>query len=1063
MNIKLNDQIIKDLCGEVSFKRGDAYVRNGKVQLDFVDEASCRGIVEGKEPFEVMVNSHPDGRFEASCTCPKLTSFTKECQHIAAVLLSLADRKRNHSPQTETISSQHVLTEGLMSLFRGGSRQQPTAHRLHFETRQAVPVAFICEPVPYGTHDHLLGISIVLNGVPITNIRPFLHQIKNGEPVEVSASFTYQPENYCLHRNSDEVVQLLFEMSNDEELLQGDSVIISPHQLMILPSYFRKLLSALQQAEEVELRVSGMSMEGIASSIDPLPLSFHMTEQGSEFRLRVIGLRGMVVMNGYHSVLSRGKIVHLPKDDCQRLYELKKMLVDSKTDEIPIMREQLPYVMDKVVPGLKRLGRVELAPHIRKEFMKTPLVAKLYLDRIKNRLLAAIEFQYGEIVLHPLEEQERKGAAFVVRDLEKEAAVIEIMEESQFAQTEGGYFLQNEELEFDFLVYQLPKLQKLMQIYATTAVRNRIFRESAKPKIRVKVHKERTDWLKFTFEMDGIPEKQIRDILHALQEKRKYYRLRDGSLLSLETREFQEVHQFIHGLPAETADLSTGVSLPIIEGLSSIHKGDEELFQYDPSFRAFLDALSDPGRLVDELPSGLQATLRDYQIQGYQWMKTLASYGFGGILGDDMGLGKTLQSIAYIQSELEPIRKNKQPVLIVCPSSLTYNWLNELMKFSPEIEAIVMDGSPSEREQLQRVSSNMDVLIASYPLVRRDLKWYETQTFHTIFFDEAQAFKNPATQTARAMKKIQSPHRFALTGTPIENSLEELWSIFHVVFPQLFKRFDDYSHLTRKEIGKRIRPFLLRRLKEDVLSELPEKIETMEYIELFPEQKKLYAAYLAKLREETLKHLDKDTIRKNRIKILAGLTRLRQICCHPALFVDGYKGSSAKFEHLFHLLEEAQHSRRRVLVFSQFTGMLQLIGRRLAEEGGDYFYLDGQTPSEERVDLCRRYNDGEADVFLISLKAGGTGLNLTGADTVLLYDIWWNPAVEEQAMDRAHRMGQLNPVQVIKLVGKGTIEESINKLQLQKKDLIDEVIDATGSAHVSITDEELKEMLSDKV
>ena len=314
-------------------------------------------------------------------------------------------------------------------------------------------------------------------------------------------------------------------------------------------------------------------------------------------------------------------------------------------------------------------------------------------------------------------------------------------------------------------------------------------------------------------------------------------------------------------------------------------------------------------------------------------------------------LAKLCKVSHYIVSELQVIRENKRPVLIVCPSSLTYNWLNEIDKFAPEIQVSILDGNQENRFKLQKDAMDLDVVITSYPLLLHDIKWYAQQTFHTVFFDEAQAFKNPLTKTAKAVIKLKADHRFALTGTPIENSLEELWSNFHVVFPELFHGLQEYSNLTRKSIARRIRPFLLRRLKKDVLSELPEKIESLEFVELLPEQKKLYAAYLAKLRHETLKHLDKDTFRKNRIKILAGLTRLRQICCHPALFVAGYKGNSAKFEQLLQITAEARHAGRRVLIFSQFTKMLKLIGRELTLQGQSFFYLDGQTPAKERVNL----------------------------------------------------------------------------------------------------------------
>jgi SNF2 family DNA or RNA helicase len=486
---------------------------------------------------------------------------------------------------------------------------------------------------------------------------------------------------------------------------------------------------------------------------------------------------------------------------------------------------------------------------------------------------------------------------------------------------------------------------------------------------------------------------------------------------------------------------------------------DSNSFQFEESLIQLLESLRNPDRYEIEVPKSLDPILRDYQKRGYKWMKTLAKYGFGGILADDMGLGKTLQSITFILSELHHIRKKKMPVLIVCPSSLTYNWLSEMMKFAPGVQATVMDGNKMDRSLIQKDIMDSDVVITSYPLLRKDIKWYEKQIFQTVFFDEAQFFKNPITQTARAVKSIKADHRFALTGTPVENSLEELWSIFHVVFPELFQGIKEYSNLSRKTIARRIRPFLLRRMKEDVLSELPEKIETMDTVELFPEQKKLYAAYLAKLRHDTLKHLDKDTLRKNRIKILAGLTRLRQICCHPALFVDGYKGSSAKFEQLMQIIEESKMSGRRVLIFSQFTKMLQIIGRNLSVQGMPFFYLDGQTSSEERLEICNRFNTGERDLFLISLKAGGTGLNLTGADTVILYDTWWNPAVEEQAADRAHRIGQTNIVQVIKLVAQGTIEEKINELQEKKRHLIEEIINPGDKSSYTLTEEDIKEIL----
>lgn len=696
-----------------------------------------------------------------------------------------------------------------------------------------------------------------------------------------------------------------------------------------------------------------------------------------------------------------------------------------------------------------------------KQQMQTPLIAKVYLDRVKNRLLAGVEFQYDQFVIQPLDDMNLSDEVLIIRDVEKEASILALMDESGFTKTDGGYYMQNEELEYQFLYHQLPMLTKLAQIYATNSVKLRIAKESSFPKIHVKVQKERTNWLEFTFEMDGVSNQQIKEILAALKVKQKYYRLQDGTLLSLETREMEEIQRFLRAIPAQDDEYELTFNRPILDSLPFLEQFEQsEIFEAEKSFQQFSEQLLKPETLTFEVPESLQNVLRDYQKHGYRWLKLLANYGFGGVLADDMGLGKTIQSIAFIVSELAIIRANKQPVLIVCPSSLSYNWLYELMQFAPEVEAIVIDGDVTERRTLLRTLEEHDVVITTYPLLRRDISFYERQHFHTVFFDEAQAFKNPVTQTARTVKKIQATNRFGLTGTPIENSLSELWSIYRVIFPQLFRELEEFRHMQRKDIARRVRPFLLRRMKKQVLMELPRKEETLESSELLPEQKALYAAYLAKLRVDTLKHLDKETFQQNRIRILAGITRLRQICCHPALFVEGYKGNSAKFEQLFQIFRESKASGRRVLIFSQFTQMLKMIATELSKRGETYFYLDGQTPSDERVVLCNAFNKGERDLFLISLKAGGTGLNLTGADTVILYDLWWNPAVEEQAADRAHRMGQKQVVQVIKLIARGTIEEKMNELQQKKKTLIADILEEDRQSSGTLTEQDIREILS---
>ncbi|MFL0504337.1 SNF2 helicase associated domain-containing protein [Ureibacillus sp. 179-F W5.1 NHS] len=1068
MNIKLNQKKIKEMCGTVSFKRGDSFYRSGKVTFEHISENDCEATVHGTEDFHVFVKNDVTGEIRTDCSCPKLPNFKHCCQHVAAVLIALNERKKQRlnlpDNQGKPFNAQGI-TEDFITLFKERTIRT-SGHQRHFEKREVLELVFKLQRISMKMDENLIGIEVEINQVKVENIRDFLRDVKMGKVSTISNEFKYNPSLSCFLKEPDVILQQLIQVVDDESafleaLPNHANYNVQNEVLLIPPSTWSGLIPLLMNTPFVKF-VSEDVLVDLRIVNGPSSIQFTLEEnERNGYRLVIKGFEHITFFNSYHSVLNNGVFFQLEGSDCERLFELYQMLKNSSEKFIPIHEDQIDFFLKKIVPSLKKLGDVQLSNGLTQKFMKTPLIAKLYLDRLKNRLLAGLEFHYENVVIQPLENRDSPIGPMIVRDVEKEGEILQIMEESGFTITEGGYFMQNEQLEYEFLYHILPTLNSLAQIYITSAVRTRIVRDHRFPKIRVKVQKERTDWLEFKFEMDGINDKEIKEILAALEVKQKYYRLSNGSLLSLETKEMEEIRRFLNAVPIQDEQWETTLNMPIMDGLPFLDLIEEsELFTAEESFRQFVDQLLHPSSLHFEVPSSLKDQLRDYQKNGFKWMKALAHYGFGGVLADDMGLGKTIQSIAFIVSELSKIRQKKLPILILCPSSLTYNWFHELLTFAPEVQAMVMDGNKAERMKLQQEAQNFDVLITSYPLLRHDRKWYEEQSFHTIFFDEAQFFKNPATQTARTVKKLKANHKFGLTGTPVENSLEDLWSIYHVIFPQLFKGLEEYSHLSRKSIARRVRPFLLRRIKQDVLAELPKKQEAMEISDLLPEQKKLYTAYLAKLRHDTLKHLDKDTLQKNRIRILAGLTRLRQICCHPALFVDGYKGSSAKFEQLLHILEESKLSGRRVLIFSQFTKMLELIGRELTVRGQTFFYLDGQTPSEERVELCHRFNEGERDLFLISLKAGGTGLNLAGADTVILYDLWWNPAVEQQAMDRAHRMGQKNIVQVIKLVARGTIEEKMNELQEKKRSLISDILETEEKVLTSLTEEDIREILN---
>ena len=468
-----------------------------------------------------------------------------------------------------------------------------------------------------------------------------------------------------------------------------------------------------------------------------------------------------------------------------------------------------------------------------------------------------------------------------------------------------------------------------------------------------------------------------------------------------------------------------------------------------------------------EVPKSLDNTLRPYQKDGFRWLRVLYEYGFGGILADDMGLGKTIQTLTFLLSLKE--EKKEVSTIIISPSSLVFNWKAEVQKFTPKLSAQTVVGTAKEREKIIKDHSKYDILITSYDLLKRDIALYEDVKFNNEIIDEAQFIKNHNTSQAKAVRAINSVHRFALTGTPIENRLSELWSIFEYLMPGFLFNQESFRRLISNPIEKNgdreafstlkklTGPFILRRIKADVLKDLPDKIEETRVTPLSGEQLKLYTAEVAKAKG-MLK--GQDNFNEKKIEILAELMRIRELCCDPSLVYADYKGESSKREATIDLIKTAIDGGHKVLLFSQFTSMLALLEKDLKAEGIGYYKIIGDTNKAKRIELVDSFNSDSTPVFLISLKAGGTGLNLTSADIVIHFDPWWNVAVQNQATDRAHRIGQTKRVTVYKMIAENTIEERIMTLQETKKKLASEIISTDNISLSSLSKDDLLDLLN---
>lgn len=553
------------------------------------------------------------------------------------------------------------------------------------------------------------------------------------------------------------------------------------------------------------------------------------------------------------------------------------------------------------------------------------------------------------------------------------------------------------------------------------------------PNITLDISQSRNGYMGMKLDIEGVDSNEYREIFSSYKNNNRLYRMKNGAYLDLKDKDIEQAFKLI-----DILNIYNDFDNMKIPNNKAIYL--EKLIEdEDLSFVNGSKYVSNVVKKFDkvksknyEVPKDLNATLRDYQVSGFEFFKTLSDYQFGGILADEMGLGKTIQTIAFLLSN-----KDKKSIVIT-PTALIYNWKNELEKFAPTLKVGLLHAAKSEREKILDNIDNYDVILTTYTTYKNDIDKYKNINFDYCIIDEAQNIKNPDAIITKAIKNVNAKVKFALTGTPIENNLMELWSIFDFIMPgylynkSKFKSIFVNNDKNIIELKNLIKPFILRRTKKEVITELPDKIEQKIIIDLEKEHKRAYKGYV-NLITRKIKENNQDNI-----TVFSYLTKLRQLCLSPELMVKNYQGKNSKLDVLINIINDS--SDEKILVFSQFTKVLEVIGKRLNEENISYSYLDGKTSAKDRVKLVEEFNTNNNKVFLISLKAGGTGLNLTSANIVVHFDPWWNPAVEDQASDRAHRIGQKNVVNVIKLIAKGTAEERVINLQETKKELIEDVI-----------------------
>ena len=895
----------------------------------------------------------------------------------------------------------------------------------------------------------------------ILDLKDFLYKNSLKKPLKFNDGFTYNPLK-------DEFLE------EDKRVLQfvaSHKDMISGRYLRLKQNNLKDFLKLIDEKKKINFNFNSINYE-VKVKKENVPVALTLKE-GKEGFVLSHHKKFPVLLNNLGDVMFFDRNLYLPRKRQLEYYiPIHKLFLKNNTITYKKSLENLRSLLEELKNISKNIFLDENVRVFKEKLMKTTF--NLY--KTEGKIYCNVKIDYCGYIIDLIRDE--KDNSFL-RDLKSEKYIEFQLERFKFIKREEDFcFIGNKEEMYELFSKGIKRLRELGEVLLSEELKEFKVLDSSLISSELK---ELSNFYKLKFDFGDFELRELRESVEAMKRGDRFYRTKKVYL----DLEDPGIVNFLNLL--EDLGLENIKDNEVYIDKSKVLYIQEKLKDRNLSFIKGGNVLQEiVGKLLNKefkrklLPKALNAELRPYQKEGFKWINEITDLGFGGVLADDMGLGKTLQIIAFLLSQ----KKSKS--IVVVPTSVIYNWMDEFEKFAPSIRVGLVHGSKSKRDKVlrdfkrglgikieeenlkEKSYEKYDVLLTTYGTLKNDEKAYENLSFDYCIIDEAQNIKNPSAQATLSVKNIKSRCNIALTGTPIENNLMELWSIFDFVMPgYLFtkERFRerfilDESNLS--ELKSLITPFILRRLKEDVLSELPEKLEKKYLVEMKGKQKQLYSFYVKAIKNQLNENKSSEKSGRDKINLFAYLTKLREICLDPSLVVPDYTGESSKLTVVKEIVKDASESGKKILLFSQFTSVLQKIEEDFKKEDISYLYLDGGTSAKDRVERVKKFNeDSNIKVFLISLKAGGVGLNLTSASVVIHFDPWWNPAVEDQATDRAHRFGQENKVEVIKLVAKDTIEEKIVLMQEDKRELIQSLMDGKtmdGKGLKRLTEEEISKL-----
>ena len=1030
--------------------------------------------------------------YDYSCSCAEGNSFRGPCVHAKALQEAFArQQKAEHTPPVSTSPEIRMMireyTNREVARILGEEEREPVYLHPYLQIRRGE----VLLEARIGREKRYI----------VKNLLEFAQAVHSGKRVEYGKGMAFEHVPSAFAPESRPFLDLLLEEADAyirhyEEMRGHAGLPLPVMRALTLGSAARDRLFDLLEGKEIQTEdEKGAERVCRVERKDPrFPVEVEARGDGIAVTVpsALTSFRGeqrLYVADGLHlfgcsELYTETMGVFLEQmeqggRECGSRKEKRELLVGSR---------DIPLFYARVLEDMEALGILQSPEIDWEKYRPEALKARFEFDSDSpDELRLRPTLSYGDFTFSPLADEHVPRE--ICRDVPAEFYISRLITRyfSYWEDESGELVIRgDEEALYQVLSEGMPQFQEVGEVWLSESVRH--LRVLPPPEVSMGVSLG-GGWLDLKIETAGIDPAELLQVLSEYRQKKKYYRMKNGEFLQLSGGGLQALDSLTVDLGLTKSEFQAGeAKIPAyrafyLDSLSG--DGRMKLFQRDEAYGMMVRDLKTAQSVSYAVPAVLEKTLREYQKIGYTWMRTLARYHFGGILADDMGLGKTLQVIALLTAFYQEKTEQKAagnegsgselplPSLIVCPASLVYNWGQEFARFSPGIRVLLIAGTAKERqEQLEEqmrmeASEGAQVIITSYDLLKRDRAAYLGRTFEYEIIDEAQVIKNAKTQGAKAVKEISANARFALTGTPVENRLSELWSIFDFLMPGFlysYRKFRERYELpivknqdpeALTALRRMTGPFVLRRLKKDVLRELPTKEERIVYSAASGRQQKLYTASALKLKEALAGGAWSGN---GKLEVLSQLMRLRQICCDPALCFEDYTGESAKLETCVSLIASASAAGHKILLFSQFASMLERIRERLLQEGISSHLLVGATPKEERSRMVQAFASDEVPVFLISLKAGGTGLNLTAADIVIHYDPWWNVAAQNQATDRAYRIGQEKPVTVYKLILKDTIEENLLKLQNAKLALAAQVVSEGMVSLGDLSQNELMEL-----